>query len=70
MKFIIEHSNTKRNIIGNFNICGSSGDLRILAEQILMQIGDPDVPRFIYGWIHITESQPSIVNTKPKEWDE
>jgi hypothetical protein len=69
MEFVIEHSNTKRRIIGDFNICGTNNDLRKLAIQILMQIGDADAPNFSYGWVSITEPQPSLANTSPLAWD-
>lgn len=70
MKITIEHSKTKRNINGDFNICGDEGDLRQIAKQILQQIGDNDHPLFTYGWVNITEPQQSIANTKPKNWDD
>jgi hypothetical protein len=70
MRIVIEHSHTKREITGAFNICGSGYDLRDLAEQILMQVGKKDKPKVEYGWISITVPAPSIVSTEPKQWDE
>ena len=66
MKFIIEHSKTKRTLSTPFNICGKREDLLKLASQIIEGCGSD----FFYGWIKIKETeQVSIVNTPPIEWD-
>lgn len=65
MKIIIEHSKTKRELNGSFNICGSGTDLKKLANQILSEVNE----KFIYGWVRICEEQESIANTPPEEWD-
>jgi hypothetical protein len=67
MKIIIEHSVTKREIVGSFNICGSGKDLRELARQLLDATKDDG----FYGWIQISEKQPMVcVNSAPDAWDE
>jgi hypothetical protein len=68
MKIIIEHSQTKREIKGSFNICASVSDLREIAEQINMRLKISS--NMTYGWISIVEPADSIVNTEPKGWDE
>lgn len=67
MRFIIEHSNTKREIKGSFRICASKEDLLFLSEQLAKEAKD-----FSYGWIEIHEPLPQMTeaNTKPRHWDE
>lgn len=68
MKLIIEHSQTKREINGPFNVCGSRADLLWLADQIRASVEEE---RFVYGWISITETrQPRCVNVAPVPWDQ
>lgn len=67
MKIVIEHSKTKREIIGPFNICGTRADLERLARLILNEV---DSNCFCFGWIKICDQQESIVNDKPIHWDE
>lgn len=68
MKIIIEHSVTKREIKGSFNICGSAEDLHSLMRQLKSRL-ESDV-QFNYGWINIYESaQVSIADTPPIPWD-
>jgi hypothetical protein len=67
MKIIIEHSDTKREIDGSFNICGSYNDLKSIVDQIKMELETT----FSYGWVTIiSDKQKSIKNTPPKNWDE
>jgi hypothetical protein len=67
MKVTIEHSTTKREIVGPFNICGSGKDLREIARQIL----DATKDDYYYGWIQISEKQPVVcVNSAPISWDD
>lgn len=71
MKITIEHSRTKRQIVGAFNICGSREDLVSLAEQILDEARGERA--WTYGWINILPSkkrQPSICDTAPTGWDD
>ncbi len=68
MKVIIEHSKTKREINGSFNICGSREQLRSVARQILDCL---DAHPFSYGWIQIhSDYQRSVPDTPPLHWDE
>lgn len=66
MKIIIAYSNTKRQIDGPFNICGSRDDLKLLADRIYAEIDDLG-----YGWIQIPSEpyQESIANTEPIDWE-
>ncbi len=67
MKIIIEHSQTKREITGAFNICGTAEDLRKIARQIAEVVNDN---RFNYGWVHIVpEKQSAIPDTPLAKWD-
>jgi len=67
MKIIINYSNTKRQINGDFEICGSKDDLTRVANQILTYTGI----NFSYGWIPVHFNLPSREpNTPPKDWDE
>lgn len=66
MEIVIEHSQTKRLINGNFNICGSRSDLIELARQITEQTKND----FHYGWIQIHKKQRTLIDTKPMGWDE
>jgi hypothetical protein len=67
MKIIIEHSDTKREIDGSFNICGSYNDLKSIVDQINVELETT----FSYGWVTIIlDKQKSIKNTPPKNWDE
>ena len=70
MRIVIEHSKSKREIVGSFNICGSYADLSRMAKQIKDAIGKQESPNFTYGWVAITEPAPMIPNTEPKGWDE
>lgn len=71
MRIIIEHSKTKREIKGSFNICGTPADLRRMATQILDGIGEtPGKSKFNYGWVAVTEPHPNIVDTEPVGWDD
>jgi hypothetical protein len=65
MEIIIEHSNTKRNISGYFNLCGKREDLREIAHQILNQTEED----FYHGWIKIRKEQKSIIGIMPIKWD-
>jgi hypothetical protein len=78
MKIIIEHSNTKREINGPFQLCINKSDLAAL-KQALNEVSEDD---WVYGWIGINEEcehdrgpysyirqQRSIPNTPPKTWD-
>jgi hypothetical protein len=66
-EIIIEHSRTKRRIVGPCNICGHKRDLVDFATQILDKASRED---FFYGWVSIVSArQPSIANTEPETWD-
>lgn len=68
MKIIIEHSKTKREIVGPFNICGSADDLRNIAEKILSSIEGRN--SMGYGWVSIHErGQRGMPETAPTSWD-
>ena len=76
MKIVIDHSATKREIHGAFNLCGSSTDLESIAAQILgaLEASKRSLGRdhpFAYGWVAIlpNEPQPSKANTPPRGWD-
>ena len=64
MKIIIEYGDTKRQIDGAFNICGSKDDLLLLAEKIIAK-----ADKLCYGWIEISETQQHISNTPPVPWE-
>lgn len=67
MKIIIEHKTSKREIDGAFNICGSRADLLSLYNALQLEIFNAG---FSYGWIKVPlETQPSIPNTPPLDWD-
>jgi len=67
MKLVIEHSETKREINGAFNLCGSRGDLRALARQIDLRLADET---WSYGWMAIyPDQQVTESNTRPTPWD-
>lgn len=66
MKVIIAHSDTKREINGAFNICGSRADLLAIADQIREAVEDG----LAYGWVRITgPRQPHLPETPPTNWD-
>lgn len=67
VKIIIEHGNTKREINGPFNICGSKQDLNDLKEQLERALQDD----FNYGWVEIVEyiKCDTIANTPPQKWE-
>jgi len=67
MKIVIEHSETKREISGPFNLCGSRKDLLRLANQIRKQVKRKK--RFSSGWVWLSAG-PMIINTPPIPWDD
>lgn len=68
MKIVISHLRTKREIVGAFNICGSKGDLKSLAEQILGQVHDEN---WSYGWVAIlpTDQAQLTIGGSPIPWE-
>ena len=70
MKIIISHGQTKREINGPFNICGSREALLALASQLIWALGDED-RRFSYGWVTIRPpgATQSVVEGPPSPWD-
>lgn len=67
MTIVIEAGESKRQIEGPFNICGSREDLLEIADRILKEADKDD---FYYGWVSVSLRAKSIVNTPPKKWDE
>ena len=65
MEIIIEHSKTKREINGPFNLCGGANDLRAIADAILSGVKKDD----FYGWIKVTAAQEPFVSRQPESWD-
>jgi hypothetical protein len=64
MQFVIEHSNTKRKITGEFKIYGTKASFAELVKQIQSQVGT----NFDTGWVTVTE--PVAGNEKPVvNWD-
>ena len=74
MKLVIANSKKKRQIEGDFDICASEKDLRVLAECIINAIGERDAEEktFNFGWIAIREKQPFIMVSGqiPEPWDD
>jgi hypothetical protein len=66
MKLVIEHSTTKREIVGIFNLCGSRKDLMNLAAQINNRLDDDS---WSYGWMTVYPETTILANTEPKPWD-
>jgi hypothetical protein len=67
MKIIIEHSRTKREIDGLFNITGSRQHLEHIARQINDNLKDES---WSYASITIYPKPKTIMpNTDPKPWD-
>lgn len=65
MKLIIEHGKTKREINGPYNVCGSRDDLTRLSEAIRCFLKEEAA----YGWVEVTEPNPSTTNQKPVPWE-
>ena len=66
INIVIEHSNTKRRILGVFRLMGSRDDFLLLRDIIDEKIGKD----YVYGSISITKcTQNHIVNTEPLPWD-
>ena len=75
MKLVIANSKKKREIEGDFDICASEKDLRVLEECIIDAIGERDAVEkiFTFGWIAaIRERSPfiSINGQKLEKWDD
>jgi hypothetical protein len=67
MKIIIEHGETKRQINGPFNICGSRDDIYHIVAELSRHLNDST---WSYGWTYIVDRrQPSIANTPPIGWE-
>lgn len=72
MKIVVAHSKTNREIVGDFDICASEKDLRILVDCILEEIGDRDSDgkNFSFGWVQIREKTPWVnISGAPSHWD-
>lgn len=67
MKIIIEFDGVKREINGDFSICGSGRDLKLLMQMLRDKIGD-DGGSFGYGWVQIREPLTTATNTAPIGW--
>lgn len=66
MKFIISHSNTKREIDGTFSICASRDDIMKLVEQLRSHLLDSS---WSYGWHTIHDEHVGIAGPA-KGWDD
>lgn len=75
MKFVIQHSKTKREIEGTFSILGNQADLESLAKQILGHLAakrEEGARDGWYGWIDIVPTlppAPPLTNMPPIGWD-
>ena len=67
MRIVIEHSKTKRRIVGSFSLIGSRKDLLSLSEQIAHQCKNRS---WVYGSIDILATpQDPLPNQDPVDWD-
>ena len=67
LKFIIVHSETKRELTIPFDICASREDFELLVNQLQLYLNRED---FTYGWIPIrSRILESGMNTPPVDWD-
>lgn len=68
MKIVIEHGSIKREIDGNFNVCGSKDDLLRFAYKVQEVCNSED---FTYGWISISDKKKEyLINQSVKKWDD
>lgn len=68
MKLIIEFNGVKREIDGDFAVCGSGRDLQLLMCALRERVGNGNEPQFSYGWIEVREPLPRVANLKPIPW--
>ena len=70
MKIIIDHGRVRREIEGSFNLIGNPYELRDVAKQILLQVGEHDDVPFSYGTVYITEKFVGVPNQPVRGWED
>jgi hypothetical protein len=68
LKIIIEHGTVKREIVGPFNLCMDEYTAQIVYRALSARYESAG-GCWNYGWVQISEEQPSIANTPPIAWD-
>lgn len=68
MKITIEYGQTRRQIEGPFNICGSPEDLQLIVDCLADNLRLNTVNS--YGWAQVAIRQKCVASTKAVPWDE
>ncbi len=67
MRFLIEHSDTQREIKGSFTMCGTRADFNSLVRQLQDHLRSGE---WSYARLAIREAPASRVPLTTKPWDE